>query len=79
MKALTREEFLDRVHYYGKVTVGWEGILTWPSQVWCGARDTVAKALQARFQAHTSGRVVDFGTGQSGVWGVGGLVSGVRV
>jgi len=47
--ALTREEFLDRVHYYGKV--------------WWGARDTVAKALQARFEAHTSGRVVDFGTG----------------
>jgi len=46
---LTRTEFQDRVNYYGKV--------------WWGARDTVAKVLQGRFQCHSSGRVLDFSTG----------------
>lgn len=46
---LTKTEFLDRVNYYGKV--------------WWSARDIVAKALQSRFKAHSSGRVVDFSSG----------------
>jgi len=46
---LTRTEFLDRVNYYGKV--------------WWGARDSVAKALQSRFKAHPSGRLIDLCSG----------------
>jgi len=46
---LTKIEFIDRVNYYGKV--------------WWAARDVVAKALQERFSAHPSGRLVDFSTG----------------
>jgi len=46
---LTRTEFLDRVNYYGKV--------------WWGARDIVNGALQARFDVHKSGRVLDFSNG----------------
>jgi len=46
---LTKTEFLDRVNYYGKV--------------WWAARDVVSKALQSRFEAHPSGRVIDFSSG----------------
>lgn len=46
---LTKEEFCDRVHYYGKV--------------WWAARDTVAQALDSRYTAHTSGRLLDLGSG----------------
>ena len=46
---LTREEFVDKVTYYGKV--------------WWAARDVVSRALQNRFQVHGSGRVLEFGQG----------------
>jgi len=46
---VTRTEFLDRVHYFGRV--------------WWGARDTVARALQDRFQVHQGGRVIEFAGG----------------
>lgn len=43
---LTKTEFLDRVHYYGKV--------------WWSARDQVSSCLQDRFSVHKSGQVVEF-------------------
>jgi len=46
---LVREEFLDRVNYYGK---SW-----WP------ARAMVAKALEERFAVDPSGQILEFGNG----------------
>ena len=46
---LVKEEFVDRVLYYGNV--------------WWAARDIVVKALEQRFSVHSSGQVLDFAEG----------------
>ena len=47
---LTRQEFLDRVNYYGRV--------------WWAARDIVNNSIQERFTVHPSGRVLEFAQGE---------------
>jgi len=46
---LTKQEFLDRVNYYGRV--------------WWAARDIVNNSIQERFTVHPSGRVLEFAQG----------------
>ena len=47
---LTKQEFLDRVNYYGRV--------------WWAARDIVNNSIQERFTVHPSGRVLEFAQGE---------------